>query len=1439
VIGAKPQVGHDRIAAASALAWLDRWIIPLLCLCLIWIATQVTVANLPADKVFVGHDSGFYFLFPHEFARLSSQAWQVKSDFGSPNYEALVTQGLMIPESVVAALHMSQPLIGRAFYEFQLLLLEFGMFWSLWLTVNRAFPGAPKVIRALAAWFGTLVATFNIFTALLLLYPSSNFQLGIMIWPLVIAAEQYVLWIRPRVSAALLFGLLLTIATWGNPATTIVGLMLVGALYAAHCVSSKNWQLKVVLAAGGVFLVTTMFFWLPTLVEILLYPGAGLSNVAGTDQGTLAVDEAINAQRETLGALLRFDGLIWWPKTRDADIFASWPMIVTTSIPAVVAVAAAFSRSVYGLATWVLLLIGLELTKGLHGPFAIDMGWIATYVPMAAAFRETYSKFILIVLIALPMAFAIGSVHLWAQSTVRRAAVCVGFLAVAFNMWPFLAGRVAEPYFLSTIPPDYAVVDRLTGSDPDNRILSLPGAPGSISVTSWFKGGNFEDFLYHAKTVDAATFKARSISAATLYDDFSMQQARELPELMGLVGIYHINYVLLHKDYLTSYRMAFDYERYKVLGRLLARASEPFLDADPRLQKIFEGPNLVLYRVRSSATLPYAYGTYSAGLQNGYENTLFGSVESGFMNPALHPDLLFAGNQYEAKTKAQSYRLAALVPKTAFLVESPLIPEVPSLYPNQISLPTQYVSALSKRYAQLDKPKAYVFVQPHGDYITGTIDPIENIAGAFTVTAPSVFTPRVTVEARRVPREITADFVGTEGQKAWPISSFFNQPIPDEELLDDTFANAPVAQSVYAVPIHISGNTIERNIVSSALTQAASVAYQFRLTTDSTYDEVIVASGPKVAASLLDDPRVTFLYEMPTPDVEAAWLRFVLRGPGGRLVHFDKQLDATGHLDDYGLRDAVQAALDRRFDHDYALHSNDRAWITSRKFYNPQQADDYYLTGVSLVVGKKPGFDASTQTSVFSFKMRGMTIDLAGGDQPAYPARGFYSTFASTRAMPVLGNLQSSSVTRTNGALLVNATIQKQPLILNQSLVGHSADFRLKNGGELVGTVLSELPDAYVVGIQSGQQEQLYKSSVDAVSAITQGPGLYSLTMNLPALDLAKYPELHVRYLQGSNDEDVRLRLGMDTPHGFVEITPNYDINANAIDQEVPEDWIKPASPLGTNTVLALDNNPVFEPSGWREIACDMRKVETLLGTLDVRLRYVKLNFVLNPTMSNGETNAETAPITAFSFGFGDVAFFGQVPVGSLRGPGGNAFSLDSHSLRLVSQDRIAGAPDLLNLSFANVRLAPGVHRFDTFFRQPWLLRSAVFVPQNLKQHPSNPDVRIKRIDDLLYAVHVNANKPTWLAFAETYNPGWRLIPASAPRGRLPWLLSMQWLHAPVSDHVVGNAYNNTWYIRAPSSGDYVIDFAPQDFTILGRTIALCALFLAIGLSTLWWRKAW
>jgi hypothetical protein len=56
---------------------------------------------------------------------------------------------------------------------------------------------------------------------------------------------------------------------------------------------------------------------------------------------------------------------------------------------------------------------------------------------------------------------------------------------------------------------------------------------------------------------------------------------------------------------------------------------------------------------------------------------------------------------------------------------------------------------------------------------------------------------------------------------------------------------------------------------------------------------------------------------------------------------------------------------------------------------------------------------------------------------------------------------------------------------------------------------------------------------------------------------------------------------------------------------------------------------------------------------------------------------------------------------------------------------------------------------------------------------------------------------------------------------------------------VVGNAYDNTWYLAADAPENYVLDFEPQDFAVIGEIVAMGALAIAIVALALGWLRRW
>jgi hypothetical protein len=1391
----------------------DRWAVPVALAAIVFLALQTTVANLPANKIFVGHDTGFYNIFPHQLLRTSTGSWEVKTAFGFPNFQALLTLPYALLIDALHALGLGGIGAGRVMYFVELTACGIGTFFLSLLVVRRALPSLRPGLAVAAAFGAAIFASYNVLDAVLLLYPPSTFQLEVLMWPGVVAAALAALWYRPTVVVGLLVGLACVAASMGNPAHTMLGFALLTSMFIVDGATTGRWKIPVALGAAAMVLGTLAYMWLPSLAALLLYKGSVTAPEAA-DPVALSISEKVIAARTSFSNLLRFDGLIWWPKTRNADLYGSVPMMLLTAVPAVVAFLALRVRARVVAWFWLAGVIGLLLAKGVHPPLSISFLWLQERLELFAAFRAAYDKFVLVLLIALPPLFAVGSASLVASGrAVGRWAFVLVLLCVGASAWPFLAGRIAEPYFLTTIPDDYHKVDALLGDD--SRALSLPGAPGEIFITSWFKGANFENLLFRSHVVNGAVFKVRSISAAPLYDDADGVQAEELPRLVGTLGLYGFDHILLHKDFLTSYRMAFDYQRYKVLGPLTALESERFLDRDARLTKEYEGPNLVLYRIKPQDTLGHAYASNAATLAISYEDTMLSFSDAGLTAPARNPLLLFLGNQTIPKDAADQARFDSTLRRATSVAVAPVTAETPALYREQISLPAKRFVALGPDYLGADNPSAFVYAQPHGDWLYGARPQAQNLVGSFTLFRPDRLSPSVVVRAERVPSEAAALWFGDDTNLVWPISSYGDEPIPDAEL-DEGLA-PPTVRGNFAVPVTRSSSG------------RLGVSYSISLHGDAKTPEVAVAGSTLPAAlPLTADPHLTLVYSPGDTTVVSAWLRVVLRRADGHTIYLDKELDASGRLDDWSVRDSAQTALDQRFDETLKLHQTDPVWVASQSFFNPEQAESYQITALRLIYGKHPALDMSTNPGSYGLVLRSLRIELSGPPWRSYVDRGVSAEFGAPNARP-LTNLPSAIAGARGGALLINAVVREETTAVREPLVGRSATFRMADGSTIIADVLRETAEGYVVKLGPRRQQIITRSAVAQIAA--SGPPRwrdYAVTLPLADVDLARYPEVHVRFWEGTAGIHPDIAFRMLTPVGIrtVHVTAGTDD-----DDGLPPNWIRNADFPGLDPTLDLDGTPISVNSdtGWREAVFDLREIAfEHLGYIAVR----PIDVTVTLSMEAGPTGTESA----YAFGFGDIVFTGQRRQ-KLGRPDHEALMVDRAPLQPVSAEPVAGTTDLWTLRYPDIGVAAGSHTVSTQLRAPWSVVSTSLLAPRPPQAPA-PHLSLSRIDDELYAVHLDAPGPAWISFAETYHSGWRLLRASPPRNRLAWLLSLEWLNLPLGNHVVGNAYDNAWYVDGAGPRDYVIDFAPQDWVRIGEAVSVAWLVLSLTFVALRWRRS-
>ncbi len=120
---------------------------------------------------------------------------------------------------------------------------------------------------------------------------------------------------------------------------------------------------------------TTAYMWLPSIAALFLYKGSVTAPEAA-DPAALALSQKLIAARTSFSNLLRLDGLIWWPKTRNAALYDSVTMMLLTSVPAFVAFLALRTRARVVAWFWLAAAIGLFLAKGVHPPLPISLLWL-------------------------------------------------------------------------------------------------------------------------------------------------------------------------------------------------------------------------------------------------------------------------------------------------------------------------------------------------------------------------------------------------------------------------------------------------------------------------------------------------------------------------------------------------------------------------------------------------------------------------------------------------------------------------------------------------------------------------------------------------------------------------------------------------------------------------------------------------------------------------------------------------------------------------------------------------------------------------------------------------------------------------------------------------------------------------------------------------------
>ena len=213
--------------------------------------------------------------------------------------------------------------------------------------------------------------------------------------------------------------------------------------------------------------------------------------------------------------------------------------------------------------------------------------------------------------------------------------------------------------------------------------------------------------------------------------------------------------------------------------------------------------------------------------------------------------------------------------------------------------------------------------------------------------------PVVEVQAQRVPTEVTAQWFGTETGAVWPISSYADEPIPDDDLVTARARRTSARRSS------------RRSPASGSIAPARCMRFSFALTVSRPRwpsPASDAAAGPAIGRSA-DQAR---LRHQRSDGGAAVLARGLAARRRADVYYIGIKLDASGLLDNWSLRDATQEALDNRFTETLWLHQTDPLWVASQSHFNAEQAESYKLEALRIVFGKRPGVDMRLHPGTYS-----------------------------------------------------------------------------------------------------------------------------------------------------------------------------------------------------------------------------------------------------------------------------------------------------------------------------------------------------------------------------------------------------------------------------------------------------------------------------------------
>jgi hypothetical protein len=687
------------------------------------IAAAIVALKLPPDAQYVGTDVGFSFTSPAR--HIFDLTWYAWSWYGAGSIN-LYNLSVSPFYAVVELFHVARLSAVQISHAWEV--LQFGGIGLGAYLLSAAVLGSATRRDVLTSLFVGFFAMFSYFGAIAFMIPASLYQPAFIAWPALIAWEIRLLRTSRGVVEIAAFALVLFAVLSLNLAHTVVALALVIALAAATATSIKSWPNA--LRVGGVVATVVFLLSMPFWISIAVYHHIGGTPLIASANLT-RFDALIEHIRYSHGlssftGLFRLNTIVWWP-TVDPSIPWQNPFVLLSTF-AIAALAVAgicnasfdfFTRRFWGAA----FLVSLFLAKGIHAPFGAYYAKLLS-LPMAEMLREANDKFMLAVFVSAIVLAAIGLRSL----QTRFPQLLAGF-ALACGMIPFFFSQPLLDEFIVRVPADYTRVQELLGDDPAARVFSL--APSNLNEqgsTYWFHGSNLDDALFRNPITYSTTYESMGLSSGAVYGDDHLVGAQEYFADRQIGKILGIRYILVHKDFTQGFDIGFSHTQdVHVNGQQIAAAILHQCDMDRDLERLFDGPYLRLYRVRTLdsplAAMPRLHAV------RGYANALFPMLE---LSPG-NRGFVFSGTQ--TSNISNSVPAATYADRVLTFVARPSA----ALASDQILGSQDTEASIAGGFAALPVPSTAVGAMPPGDYFSGyrgSTDMVLRVPSDRSVRAP-------------------------------------------------------------------------------------------------------------------------------------------------------------------------------------------------------------------------------------------------------------------------------------------------------------------------------------------------------------------------------------------------------------------------------------------------------------------------------------------------------------------------------------------------------------------------------------------------------------------------------------------------------------------------------------------------------------------------------